>query len=40
MVEMHEDSIGHSTLIHGTEARHWHTLVDQHDFLDLYLCAS
>jgi hypothetical protein len=40
MVEMHEDSIGHSTIIHGTEARHWHALVDQHDLLDLYLCAS
>jgi hypothetical protein len=40
MVEMPEDSFGTSTIFHGTECHVWHSFVDQHDLLDLYLCSS
>jgi exonuclease III len=40
MAEFQDDSLGVSTVLHGTEARLWHRVVDNLDLLDLYLCAS
>jgi hypothetical protein len=40
MVGLPEDSFGPSAILHGAELCHWHSFIDQHDLLDLYLCAS
>lgn len=40
MVELWDNAIGPSTLIHGTETRMWNKLVDQFHLVDNYLCAG
>jgi hypothetical protein len=40
MVEMHDDLIGLSAVVHGTESQVWKRLVDQLDLLDFYFCAG
>lgn len=40
MVELWDDAVGNSTLIHGTEARVWNKLVDRFNLVDNYLCAG
>jgi hypothetical protein len=40
MVELHNDSIGSSALLHGTKSRVWKRLVNHLDLLDLFLCAG
>jgi hypothetical protein len=40
MLEFHDDSLGRSSVLHGSEERAWKCIVDDLDLLDLYICAS
>jgi hypothetical protein len=40
MLEFHDDSLGQSSVLHGSEERAWKCIVDDLDLLDLYVCAS
>lgn len=39
MVDLHDDSMGHSAHLHGTKERGWKSLIDLLDLIDLYLTA-